>query len=237
MKGMSLIKKSTLNFLVLFFVFCLFFQVCFADDILNITIYDLEPTLEVLQGECKAAPFHITNRYTESVHIYYRIDKPSDMDIKSYPKDYTLLSPGETIAGNLNVCVNEYFENDTYNIKFWLETLTKVNDSRVKSDKYNLDIVVLNNPNLEITTTTITISETSTTRSYVISTIPIYTPITTTTVRSIDVNIDINRPKTGNLLGRERLMTIGVIIIALILIMMPYFTFMRSQKRKPKENR
>jgi len=229
---MSFNKKLSLNLLVLFFVFCLFSQPCFADDILNITISDLEPTLEILQGECKTAPFHITNRYTETVNIYYRIDAPSDMNITSYPKDYTLLAPGETVAGNLNVCVNEYFENDTYNINFWIETLTKVNDSRVKSDKYTLGIVVLNNPNIEITTTTSTISETTTIRSQIISTIPIYTPVTTVTVKTVDIDIDIGKPKTGYLIGRDKLVTVGVIIIALILIMMPYLTFMRSQKQK-----
>ena len=227
---MSLNKKLTLNSLVLFFIFSLFFQPCFsADDILNITISDFEPTLEVLQGECKAAPFHITNRYNESVHIYYRIDKPSDMDITSYPKDYTQLASGATIAGNLNVCVNEYFENDTYNIKFWIETLTKVNESRVKSDKRTLGIVVLYNPDLEITTTTSTVSEITTISGQTISTIPVYTPITTTTR---GFNIDIGRPKIENLPGREKLATVLVIVIALILIMIPYFTFVRGRKRK-----
>jgi hypothetical protein len=230
---MSLIKKLTINFLILFFLFCLFFQPCFsAEDILDIKIFDLEPILEVLQGECKASPFHITNLYNDSVHIYYRVDAPSDMDITSYPKDYTLLASGTMIAGNLNVCVNEYFENDTYNIKFWIETLTKVNESRVKSDKYTLSIVVLNNPNIEITTTTTSISETTTIKNQVISTIPIYTPITTTTVRKIDINIDADRPKTGDLFSREKLGTVVVIIIALILIMIPYLTFIKSQKSK-----
>jgi len=236
MEGMSLIRKITLNFLILFFVFCLFNQPCFAADLLNITITKFNPTLEVLQGACKAAPFHITNRYTESVHIYYRIDKPSDMDITSYPKDYTLLSPGASVAGNLNVCVDEYFVNDTYNIKFWLETLTKVNESRVKSDKYTLEIVVLNNPDIEITTTTSTISETTTTRSQVIRTIPIYTPETTTRVRNIEINIDIDRSKSGNLFDREKLVLVGVIVIALILIMIPYLTFIKSQRRKKNES-
>jgi len=235
---MSLNKKLTLNFFVLFFVFCLFLQPGFsADDILNITISDLEPTLEVLQGECNAAPFHITNRYTESVHIYYRIDSPSDMEITSYPKDYTQLALGAMIAGNLNVCVNEYFENDTYNIKFWLETLTKVNESRVKSDKHTLGVLVLNNP--EITTTTSTISETTTSTisettivgGQVVTTIPTYTP-TTTTVKIFD--IDIEKPKTENLPGGEKLATVVVIVIALVLIMIPYLTFVKGRKAKTK---
>lgn len=227
---MPLNKKLTLNFLLLFSVFCLSFQPSFAEDILNITISDFEPTLEVLQGRCEAAPFLIANRYTESVHIYYRIDKPSDMDITSYPKDYTQLAPGATIAGNLNVCVNEYFETDTYNIKFWIETLTKVNESRVKSDKYDLGIVVLNNPAIETTTTTSTISETTTISGQVITTIRIYTPITTTTVRSFDIDID--EPKISTSPGRERLTIIVVIVIVSILIMIPYITFVRGRKRK-----
>jgi len=239
---MSLNKKLTLRFLVLFFVFCLFFQPCSADDILNITISNFEPTLEVLQGKCNAAPFHITNRYTETVHIYYRVDSPSDMDITSYPKDYTQLAPGATVAGNLNVCVNEYFENDTYNIKFWLETLTKVNESRVRSDKRTLGVVVQHNP--EITTTTSTISETTTTisettliSSQTISTIPT-TPATTTVLRSPVTTtmegFDISMPKIGNLPGGEKLSTVGVIIIASILIMIPYITFIKGRKAKVK---
>jgi hypothetical protein len=228
---MSLIKKLTLNFLLLFLVFCLFFKPCLSADILNITISDLSPTLEVLQGKCRAAPFYITNLYNETVNIYYRIDKPSDMNITSYPKDYTLLTSGETIAGNLNVCVNEYFENDTYNIKFWIDTFTKVNESRVKSDKYTLGIVVLNNPNLKNATTTSIASETTTTKSQVISTIPVYTPITSTTIRNIDININVNKPKNEFLLGKEKLATVAIIIIALVLIMLPYLTFMKSQKK------
>ena len=227
---MTLTKKIILFFL-LFFVFCSFSQPVFsADDILNITISDIEPTLEVLQGECNAAPFHITNRYTESVHIYYRIDSPSDMNITSYPKYLTQLESGARVAGNLNVCVNEYFENDTYNIKFWIETTTKVNDSRVKSDKHTLGIVVLNNPKLEITTTTTTISETTTTMSQIISTIPTYTPTSTTTVKSFDIDID--KPKIENLPGKEKLVTVVVIVIALILIMIPYITFIKGRKAK-----
>jgi len=235
---MTLIEKLTLNFLLLFSVFCLFFQPCLADDILNITISDFEPTLEVLQGECEAAPFIITNRYTESVHIYYRVDMPSDMDITSYPKDYTQLSPGATIAGNLNVCINEYFETDTYDIKFWIETLTKVNDSRVKSGKYTLEVVVLDNP--EITTTTSTISETTTSTISEITTIispvtgitTIYTPVTTTTVRSFDIK----KPNIGNLPGGEKLATVAVIAIALILVTIPYLTFLKGRKAKTKES-
>jgi len=234
---MPLNERLTLNFFVLFFVFCLFSQPCFAEDILNITISDLEPTLEVLQGECNAAPFHITNRYTESVHIYYRVDSPSDMDITPYPKDYTQLASGATVAGNLNFCVNEYFENETYNIKFWIETLTKVNESRVKSDKYTLGVVVLNNPEITTTTRTInetttsTISEITTIRSQVITTIPTYTPVTTT-VRSFDIEID--KTKIKDLPGGDKLVTVVVIIIALVLIMIPYLTFVKGRKAKTK---
>jgi hypothetical protein len=228
------IKKIT-NFLLLFLVFCLFFQECFsADDILDIKITDFEPSIEILQGKCKTAPFRIANLYNESVNIYYRIDKPSDMNITSYPKDYTLLTPGERIAGNLNICVNEYFENDTYNIKFWIETLTKVNESRVKSDKYTLGVTVLNNPDLKNVTTTSIITETTTTKRQIISTIPVYTPaVTSTIMANLNISVDINKSKTsGILLGKEKLVTMVVIVIALILILIPYLTFIRSQKSK-----
>lgn len=225
---MPLIRKLTLNFLVLFFVFCSLHQTCFSvDDILNITISDLEPTLEVLQGECDTAPFHITNRYNESVHIYYRTDKPSDMDITSYPKDYTLLESGATIAGNLKVCVNEYFENDTYEIKFWLETLTKLNESRVKSDKHTLGVKILYNPELKITTTT-TVVETTTIESHDITTISSYTTSPTTTIKEVGVNK--NGFKIGNLIDKKKLVIVAVIIILLILIMIPYFTFTKGRK-------
>jgi hypothetical protein len=231
---MCLNKKITLNFLLLFLVFCLFFQPCFSADILNITITELEPTLEVLQGKCGTTPFHITNLYNETVNMYFRIDKPSDMNITSYPNDYTLLASWETTAGNLNICVNEYFESDTYDIKFWIETFTKVNESRVKSDKYTLSIVVLNNPNIS-TTTTSTIIETTTIKSQYTNTIPVYNPVVTTTIRNIDINMNIKKSKTGNFFEREKLVTVVVIIIALILIMIPYFTFIQSQKSKKQE--
>ena len=226
---MVLIEKLKLNLLLLFFVFCLFFQPCFsAEDIINITITDLESNLEVLQRECNAAPFHIINRYNESVHIYYRIDKPSDMEITSYPKDYTLLASGATIAGNLNVCVNEYFENDTYNIKFWVETLTKVNESRVKSKTHTLGVKVLYNPDLEITTTsTTTVVETTTSISQIATTFPVYTTIPTTTIRKNDG--DTNGFKI-EIIDERILVIIGVIIMLMILVVIPYFTFYKGRK-------
>jgi len=238
---MSFDKKLTLSFLVLFFVFFLLPRSCFsADDILNISISDFESTLEVLQGECEAAPFIITNRYNETVHIYYRIDAPSDMDITSYPKDYTQLSSGASIAGNLKVCIGEYFENETYDIKFWLETLTKVNESRVKSKKYTLELAVLDNPDLETTTVgeTTTIGETTTVTTQTINTIPVYTPTTTRTVRDFDVTtIDMvtDKPDLGVSFRKDKLVTVIVIVIAVILIIIPYFTFMKSRKRKTKK--
>ena len=232
---MTLSEKITL-FSVLFFIFCSFFQSCSsADDILNITISNLEPTLEVLQGECNTAPFHITNRYNETVHIYYKVDSPSDMEITPYPKDYTMLESGEEIAGNLNVCVNPYFENVTYDIEFWLETLTKVNESRVKSNKHTLGIKVLYNPNLETTTTTTTtVVETTTVMSQIITTFPSYTTIPTTTVKDYTDTTG-NGFKIGNLIDKKKLMTVGVIIILLILIIIPYFTFTKGRKVEKTE--
>lgn len=223
---MSLNKILVLNFFTLFFIFCLSLQPCFsAEDWLNITISDFESTLEVLQGKCKAAPFLITNRYSETVYIIFRIDKPADMDVTSFPKFLATLNSGQTVAGNLNVCVNEYLENNTYNISFWIDTTTKVNESRVRSGEYILGVTVLNNP--EITTTS-TISETTT--SQVTSTSTIYTPVTTTTMESFDISID--KPRIGNLPGGEKLATVVVIAIALILIMIPYITFIKDRKAK-----
>lgn len=225
-----ILRKKIIPFLTFLFLFYYFFKPCLsADDILEIKISDLEPTLEVLQGKCNTVPFHITNRYNESVNIYYRIDKPSDMVMHSYPKDYTLLESGATVAGNLNVCVNEYFENETYKIRFWLETLTNVNESRVKSDYYNFDVKILYNPNLETTTTT-TSMETTTVKSQIITTTPTYTTIYTTTTERTDTDTNTNNFKIGNLIDRKQLITMGVIIILLILVMIPYITFTRSKK-------
>ncbi len=218
---MSLNKRLTLNFLILFFVFFLSSKSCFADEMLNITIFDLEPPLEVMQGECKAAPFHIINQYNESVLIYYMIEKPLNMDITSFPNKYTQVASGATIAGNLNVCVNESLEKNTYNVSFWVETLTKVGENRVKSDKYILGVKVLNNPEITTTTTTSNPSSTSTSTT---------STSTTTTVKSFDISIE--KPSIGNITGGEKLGTIVVIVIALVLIMIPYLTFIRGRKAK-----
>ena len=236
---MCLNKKLMLSFLILFLVFCLFLKPFSADDTPWIEIYDLEPAVEILQGKCRSHSFDIYNAYNYSALIYYVIDRPTDMDIVSSPDDYTLLESGETIDGILSICVSENLPKDNYTIHFQIGTWTKINDTGsyrkgdIKSDRQNIEVVVLSNP--EITTTTSTVSETTTIKGQVISTIPIYTPVTTTTIRTFDIDIDIDRPKTGSLLGREKLVTIGVIIIALILIMMPYFTFIRSQKRKTEK--
>lgn len=222
-----ILRKKIILCLAFLFLFYSFFKPCFSvDDILEIKISDLETTLEVLQGKCNTAPFHVMNRYNETVNVYYRIDSPSDMVINSYPKDYTLLEPGAIIAGNLNVCVNEHFENETYKIKFWLESLTKVNESRVRSDGYDLEVKVLYNPELE--TTTSTSIETTTVKNQIITTIPTYTTIYTTTTKKTDK--DTNNFKIGNLIDRKQLVTIGVIIILLILIIIPYLTFTRIKK-------
>ncbi len=233
---MSLSKKIIL-LLVLFFVFCSFFQsYSSAEDILNITIYELEPIVEILQGKCKSVPFEIYNAYNETVMVYYRIDE-SDMDIISSPDDYILLELGETIDGILSVCVNETLEEGTYNIDFWIEAMTKINNtgsyrkSNVKSDKQTVNVMVLDNP--EITTTTSTISETTTSYIQTTSAIPVNMSISTTTLRGSGTNVEnTDEPKTGNILRRDKLITIGIIIIALILIMLPYFTFIKSRKAK-----
>ena len=237
---MSLSKKIVL-FHVSFFVFCSFFQPCFStEDILVIEIYDLEPSLEILQGKCKSHPFEIYNAYNESILIYYIIDNPSDMDITSVPDENTLLESGATTDGILYICVDEHFSEDTYNINFWIGTWIEINNtgsyrkSDFKSDRQTIEVMILNNPEITTTTTAITETTTSTIRSYIISTIPTYTPTSTTTVRSFDIDID--KPKIENLPGKEKLVTVAVIVIALILIMIPYITFIKGRKAKTGES-
>lgn len=219
------LNDKTIPLLVSIFIVCLFFQPCFsAEDFLNITIHDVERSLEVLQGECKTSPFHIINKHNGSVHIRYGMEVPSGMSVTSFPKEYTMINSNQTATGNLKICAGEQMESNTYNVSFWIDTLQNVGESRVKSKEHTIEVSVLNNPDITITTSTK--PETTTTPGHVTSTTPVI-PVNTTTMKETDTE-----EETSGLFGKKNVMTIGVIVIALALIAIPFLSFKTRQSAK-----
>jgi hypothetical protein len=147
-------------FLVAFSFSCLIFmQFTFSqEDNIKITIRHFAPglSLSVLQGSWKRLDFLIENTYNESLIIFYRFEKPSGVEIDSYPSKYYNLNPNTEIAGNLNISVDPYLENRSYTIKFWIDSFTEFANKTIQSNKFSINLTVLNNPSTSNVTTTTT---------------------------------------------------------------------------------
>jgi hypothetical protein len=147
-------------FPVAFFFSCLIFmQFTFSqEDNIKIMIRHFAPSLniQVLQGSWNRLDFLIENTYNETLTIFYRFEKTSGVEIKSYPSNYYNLDPNTEIAGNLNISVDPYLDNRSYTIRFWIDSFTDFANKTIQSNKFSINLIVLNNPSTSNVTTTTT---------------------------------------------------------------------------------
>jgi hypothetical protein len=192
------------------------------DENIKIAIRRFAPSLSlsIPQGGWKRLDFFIQNQHNESVIMFYRIEKPSGVDIDSYPPKYYSLSPNTEIAGNMNISIDPYLENRTYTIKFWIDTFTNLANDTVKSNKVSVDLTVLSNPSVDYTTTTKT---TDVSVENTVGEVPVE-PLTTiayTGVPTIIFPFTTTLPSNGGnfkkLTVREYAIILGMVVFLLIL--------------------
>jgi hypothetical protein len=216
--------NRAISFLTTFLIiFLLILQSSFSEDNIKIKLKSFEPgfTQTVLQGGSNRTLFIIKNTFNESVLIYYKFEQqPSDVSIAYYPNKFYNLEKNSEIAGNLNFSANQTAKNGTYSIKFWIETLSEIENKTIMSDKYTINLTVLNNPLLVNITTTLTIPNQTTT-----SLIGTTTKQTTTTIQS-------TQPEKKIIRSFKKEYLIIPIILILLFILPPIML----REKKPKNN-
>lgn len=159
--------KRSILFLVIFSIISLIIiRSSFSEDNIKIKLKSFEPgfILTVSQGSWNRTLFMIQNTFNESVIMYYKFEQqPSGVSIAYYPNKFYNMGPNSEIAGNLNFSANQTAKNGTYFVKFWIETFSEIENKTIKSDKYTINLTVLNNPLIVNMTTTITTTSTTTT--------------------------------------------------------------------------
>lgn len=142
--------------------------------------------------------------------IYYKFEQQlSGVSISYYPEKFYSFDPNSEIAGNLNFSANQTAKAGNYTIKFWIETLSEIENKTIMSDKYTINLTILNNPllvNVTTTSTTITIAGN-------LSTSTTITLQTTTTVQPTQPE-----KKIGGSFKKEYLI---ILIILLVLFVLP----------------
>jgi hypothetical protein len=164
--------------------------------------------LQVSQGGSGTLNFFIQNTYNESLTIFYRIEKPSGVEIQEYPSKYYMLNPNTEIVGNLKFSIDPYLENRSYTVRFWIDSFTEFANKTIQSNKVSINLTVLSNSSISSTTTVTT--ETTTTQ----------TPIETSTIvftTEIPTTIQPNEDNNESLSYKEYLMIFGVIVLFLLL--------------------
>jgi hypothetical protein len=204
-------------------IFLIILQSSFSqEENIKIAIRRFAPSLSlsIPQGTWKRLDFFIQNQHNESVIMFYRIEKPSGIEIDSYPPRYYSLSPNTEIAGNMNISIDPYLENRTYTIKFWIDTFTNLANDTVKSNKVSVDLTVLSNPSVAYTTTTMT---TDVSVENTVGEVPIepLTTIADTGAPTIIFPFTTTLPSNGvnfkKLTVREYAMILGMIVFLLVL--------------------
>jgi len=150
--------NRTILFLTTSIIFLLILQTSLSqeDENIKMTIKRFSPGLNVLvpQGSWKRFEFFISNQFNESLTIFYRIEKPSGVEITSYPSQYYILEPNTEIAGNFNISVDPYLETRSFTIKFWLDSFTEFANKTVQSNRVFINLTILSNSSIFTTTIT-----------------------------------------------------------------------------------
>jgi len=215
-------NKLPLFLLILFSYFLLIMQFTFSqEDNIKITISRFAPSLSlsIPQGTSKRLDFFIENTYNESVIIFYRIEKPSGVEIEAYPPKYYSLGPNVEIAGYLNISVDPYLENRSFTIKFWIDSFTEFANSTIRSNKFSINLNVLSNPSVFNTTTTTTTIATETTSGEA--------PIETLTT-ALTTEIPTIVPPTVENYEIAYKEYVIVLVVIIVLLLIPLLMFRKS---------
>ncbi len=180
--------------------------------------------MSIPQGGSNRLNFFIQNTYNESLIIFYRIEKPSGVEIVNYPKNYYSLNPNEEIAGNLDISIDPYLENRSFTIRFWIDSFTEFANKTIQSNKFSINLNVLSNSSLT-TVTTATTTTVKTTPGEVPSDV-----LTTTVSTEVPTINPPGEEPNENISYKEYVMILGVIILFLLLPLL----FLRKTLPKPK---
>ncbi len=157
-------KRSILSLIIFLIISLIIIRSSFSEDNIKIKLKSFEPgfILTVSQGSWNRTLFMIQNTFNESVIMYYKFEQqPSGVSITYYPNKFYNMGPNSEIAGNLNFSANQTAKNGIYFVKFWIETFSEIENKTIKSDKYTINLTVLNNP-LIVNMTTTTPNQTTT---------------------------------------------------------------------------
>lgn len=183
-----------------------------SQEHIKIKLKIIFPNITVLQGILTDTAFKAENLHDESVVVDYKFEKPSNMDIWSRPEKWSKeIDPNESATIHLSIFAGKDVKNDTYTIKVWAQALEMIGDNHIQSEKYPINVTVLYNPILHVTTTTTTVTTIMT---------------TTTTLLTEKIRED--------LLTRENL-AILVVVIFVGLLLIPYFSFREGGTKSPDE--
>ena len=185
-------------------------QSSLSQEYIKIKLKIIFPNITVLQGSSTDTAFKAENLHDETLVVNYKFEKPEGMNVSTRPEKWSReIVPNESATIHLTVSADKDLKNDTYTIEVWAEALEMIGDNYIQSEKHPINVTVLYNPIMHITTTT------STTTS------------TTTTTLLIDIiNIELSAKKN---------LAILIFVILLILISIPYLSFRGGGTKSPDE--
>lgn len=228
-------NKLNLFLVIVFSFYLLIMQLSFSqEDNIKIMIRRFAPglNLSIPQGSWERLDFFIENTYNQSLIIFYRFEKPSGIEIETYPSKYYSLDPKIEFAGNLNISVDPYLDNRSYTIIFWIDTLEKLENSTqtIRSNKFSINLNVLSNPPPPLNETTTTTTTTTTVTNPTPNTVPIET-LTTVLITELPTIVPPTVEGYGKISYKEYLLIFAVLMLLLIL---PFMMLRKSTtKEKP----
>jgi hypothetical protein len=203
-------KNFTIIFLTMILTIFIAQNTCFAASKMELEIHKSE--LTIMQGGSNSTNIRVHNLHNETlIFVTLKFGKPSNLLITTSPIEYTDLHAGSTVNFFVTFSANQTLKNGTYLVK-----VSSITGDNIESNKYNVTVNVLYNPNLAnlTTSTTSTAITTTSISGNVTSTEPVQNKTTTSAL------IEITK-KQG--FKKEYLIFLLVIVVGLFIL--PYLTF------------